>query len=127
MKYLFLFLSFVVFSCCQSDRNGQSKLTADAFESMLKKDSTIQLLDVRTPEEFQEGHLAHAQNMNVEDANFGDKISQLDKNRPVMVYCLKGSRSANAADQLSTIGFLKVYDLQGGIAAWNKAGKSVVK
>lgn len=105
--------------------NGQNKLAPDAFETMLKNDTTVQLVDVRTPDEFQSGHIAGAKLINFQSADFAEKIAQLDKNRPVMVYCAVGGRSANAAKQCSKMGFSKVYDLKGGITAWKEKGKAV--
>ncbi|MFN0033993.1 MAG: rhodanese-like domain-containing protein [Saprospiraceae bacterium] len=127
MRYLYFLLALVGPSCSPSPANGQSKLSPDAFEAMLKSDSTIQVVDVRTPGEFQGGYIAGAQNLNIHDAGFAGKIGQLDKARPVMVYCAAGGRSANAASQLSKMGFPKVYDLAGGMGAWESAGKAVKK
>jgi rhodanese-related sulfurtransferase len=113
MKYLFLLFSILGLSC--------------AFEAMLKTDVTVQLVDVRTPDEFQSGYIAGAQNLNIQDADFAKKIGQLDKTRPVLVYCAMGGRSAKAASQFSKLGFPNVYDLKGGMTAWKAAGKPVEK
>jgi len=125
MRLLSLFFLILGLSCSPNTARGQNKLSPDAFEAMLRPDSSIQLVDVRTPDEFKSGHIAKAQNLNIYDADFARKIGQLDKNRPVMVYCAVGGRSANAASQFSTLGFTKVYDLKGGITAWKSAGKAV--
>ncbi len=122
MRYTIFFLSLLAFSCTA---NSQNKLKPDAFEQMLKSDATVQLIDVRTPSEFQGGHIDGALNLNIQDAEFAQKMEQLDKNRPVMVYCAKGSRSADAATRFNKAGFPKVYDLKGGITAWQSKGKSV--
>jgi rhodanese-related sulfurtransferase len=60
-------------------------------------------------------------------SDFAQKIAKLDKNRPVMVYCAAGGRSASAASQFKKLGFAKVYDLDGGMGAWKKAGKKTVR
>ncbi len=125
LRTLLLLLTISGLSCSPSTANGQNKLTADAFEAMLKSDSTIQLVDVRTPGELQSGYIPGALNLNIQDADFALKISQLDKNRPVLVYCAVGGRSANAASQFSKLGFTKVHDLKGGITAWKEKGKAV--
>jgi len=127
MRLLSLLLLVLGLSCSQNSANAQNKRSPDVFEAMLRLDSTIQLVDVRTPEEFKSGHIAKAQNLNIQSADFVKKISQLDKNRPVLVYCAVGGRSANAASQFSALGFTKVYDLKGGITAWKSAGKAVEK
>ncbi len=126
LRTLLLLLTISGLSCSPSTGYSQNKLTPDAFEAMLKSDSTVQLVDVRTPGELQSGYIAGAQNLNIQEADFSKKISQLDKNRPVMVYCAVGGRSAKAASQFSSLGFTKVYDLKGGITAWKSAGKAVV-
>lgn len=125
LRTLLLLLTISGLSCSPSTANGQKKLTPDAFEAMLKSDSTIQLVDVRTPGELQSGYIPGALNLNIQDADFALKISQLDKNRPVLVYCAVGGRSANAASQFSKLGFTKVYDLKEGITAWKEKGKAM--
>lgn len=101
-------------------------LNTDAFEKMLKTDKTVQLVDVRTPGEFAGGHIEGAVNYDFYATDFAQKISKLDKKRPVMVYCAVGGRSGAAAEQLKKSGFTKVYDLDGGMDAWKDAGKKVV-
>ncbi|HEY1120964.1 MAG TPA: rhodanese-like domain-containing protein [Haloferula sp.] len=86
-----------------------------------------QLLDVRTPEEWKEGHLEKAKLITLSKEGFVEKVkAELDPKKPVLVYCKSGGRSAKAAKQLREAGFT-VYDLDGGITAWQKAGKPVVK
>jgi len=127
MRYVFLLLSILGLSCTENTVDAQNKLTPDAFEALLKRDTTIQLVDVRTPDEFRSGYLAGAQNLNIQNADFVQKISQMDKSRPVLVYCAVGGRSVKAASQFSGLGFLNVYDLKGGMTAWKAAGKPVEK
>ena len=86
-----------------------------------------QILDVRTPEEWAEGTVKEAIKMNFYDANFQEQLKKLDKTKPVYVYCKSGGRSGKAADQLQKMGFTSVYNLLGGMGAWNSAGKEVVK
>lgn len=91
-----------------------------AMYDVLKEAPKAQLIDVRTDEEFGASHLKNAQNICVTDSDFREKASFLDKNKPVYVYCKKGGRSAKAAKVLKELGFTKIYDLQGGITAWDK-------
>lgn len=127
MRILYLFLLLIGLACSQNTLDSQNKLTPDAFEAMLKQDPSVQLVDVRTPEEFQGGYIAGAQNMNIQDDDFTEKISYLDKSRPVLVYCAVGGRSAKAASLFTKLGFPTVYDLKGGMTAWKNAGKAVKK
>ena len=115
----FCFLS--LFSC-----KGFKDLSVNEFETMLSQDRTVQLLDVRTPEEFADNHLPGAINIDWRGEGFSEKAQKLDKDRPVMVYCRSGRRSAEAAATLDGIGF-KTYNLKGGILAWTAGGKRVTK
>ena len=94
------------------------KLSAEDFKSRLESFDDIQLVDVRRPEEYAEGYLKNARNINFYDGDFIDQmIEDLDKSEPVYLYCRSGGRSGKAATKLSEEGF-KVYDLQGGILDW---------
>ena len=86
-----------------------------------------QIIDVRTPEEVTEGYIKGAENINIYDPNFEANISKLDKNKPVYVYCKSGGRSGNAMSKMEELGFMEVYNLEGGIGAWNNAGNVTVK
>ena len=94
----------------------------DVFESVvsgsLLKNDDIQLVDVRTPEEYSEGHLDRAVNINWYEADFTDQFDKIDKNETIYVYCKAGGRSAMAQEKLNAIGFKKVVNLEGGYDAW---------
>lgn len=100
-----------------------SEITADEFEKKITPD--VQLIDVRTPEEFSQGHLKGAINLNINSVDFKNRVSGFDKNKPVLVYCLSGGRSASASAFLVDNGFKEVYNLQGGIMKWDAAGKAL--
>jgi len=90
-------------------------------------DVGIQLLDVRSRDEFDDGHIAGAQLVDVNESAFVERaMAVLDIQRPVAVYCRSGRRSSRAANQLAAQGF-KVTNLDGGIMAWEDAGKALVK
>ena len=97
------------------------------FKQQIETNPKAQLIDVRTPGEFNAGHLQGATNVNIGDADFMDKMAKLDKTQPIFVYCAVGGRSANAADKLAAAGFTDVYDLKGGITRWTNEGLTVVK
>lgn len=124
MKNIFLSLSvlLIVACSCVKAQEGVNLVDSNKFEQEIKE-PTSQIVDVRTPEEFAEGHIAKAVNMNVNDTDFESKIATLDKEKPVMVYCRSGVRSAKAAGILKEKGFKQVYDLDGGIIGWNEANK----
>ncbi|MBC7863542.1 MAG: thioredoxin, partial [Bacteroidia bacterium] len=106
---------------------GVVKLEAEQFKNKIDSAKNFQLVDVRTPEEFKDAHLKHAFNNNVMDSTFSKKSESLDKNKPVFIYCKGGSRSANAAQILNKAGFKTIYDLNGGIMAWNNKNLPVEK
>lgn len=83
------------------------------------------VLDVRTAEEVSRGHLADATHLDIRDPRFGNRAALLDKTKPVFVYCAAGSRSAKAAAWLTEHGFTQVYNLDGGIRAWEAGGLPV--
>lgn len=88
----------------------------------------VQLLDVRTEQEWNAGHLEKAVRVPVTEEGFVEKAkAALDPTKPVLVYCRSGNRSEKAAKLLREAGFSKVHELQGGIVAWQAAGKPVIK
>jgi rhodanese-related sulfurtransferase len=91
-----------------------------AMYDVLVNDTSAQLIDVRTQDEFAVSHLKDAQNICVTDTDFKQKVAHLDKAKPVYVYCKKGGRSAQAAKILEELGFTQVFDLQGGITNWQQ-------
>ncbi len=94
-------------------------LAADPPEDLL-------VLDVRTPEEFAEGHLDGATLVDFYDADFADQLAELDPDRPYLLYCRSGSRSGQALDLMAQLGFRDVANIDGGIQAWQRAGFDVV-
>lgn len=78
------------------------------------------LLDVRTPEEYAEGHIEDALNIDFWGDDFEAQIQELDKATPVYVYCKSGGRSGQAMDLMAELGFSEVYNLDGGYKAWSK-------
>ncbi|MEG1553743.1 MAG: rhodanese-like domain-containing protein [Rikenellaceae bacterium] len=121
MKIKKLFMSLLaILICsisCAQNNNVSELLPPEAFSDFIVGEG-IQLIDVRTPEEFAEGHIGKAVNINYNDVNFEEHTSNsLNKTLPVAIYCRSGVRSHNAAAILFKNGF-KVYELQGGILSW---------
>ncbi len=118
-KILFMLLAMLGLNngCMNARDNNFSNTDVDGFSKLLQ-DEKVQLVDVRTPEEFAEGHIPGAQNINVKSSDFVASVEKrLDKSEPVAVYCRSGKRSAEAAAILSKEGY-KVINLSGGILAW---------
>ena len=84
-------------------------------------------LDVRTPAEFAAGHVPDATNLDFYSPQFRGELQNLDKNKSYVVYCHTGNRSGQATALMHSLGFKHVYDVQGGIAAWEQAGLPVTQ
>ena len=116
MKKLFsLLLAATSLVGCQSNTAFKSVDVQQFAEVIANKD--VQLVDARTPEEFSEGHIPGAVNMDVKSENFDTQIAQLDSSRPVAVYCRSGRRSKLAAERMVNAG-LQVTELSDGILSW---------
>ena len=103
------------------------RLDPQNFDKKLKDSKNPVLVDVRTPGEYAQGHLATAVLIDIYSDDFKSRVSKLDKSKPVFVYCKAGSRSSSAANELSEMGFKEIYDLSGGIIAWQQANKPTEK
>ena len=101
-----------------------SSLSASDFAAAAKLPNTI-LLDVRTPSEFAAGHIAGAVNLDVQSATFPQMLTTLDPAKNYAIYCHSGNRSKAAMTAMQQNGFSHLFDLAGGIGAWQSAGGPV--
>lgn len=97
------------------------RLDVAAFREAVARPGTV-VLDVRTPQEFAQGHLPGAVLADVNAPDFASRIAALDRSRPYAVYCRSGNRSQVAVDALRQAGFSQLVDLTGGILEWTAAG-----
>lgn len=111
-------MSVTQISGCNSNDNIIS-VSASEFDKEIKADS-VQLLDVRTPQEYADGHIDGAININVQSKDF-QKLAEkeLSKDSTILVYCRSGRRSLEAAKILTNLGY-RVINLKGGIIEWKK-------
>ena len=93
----------------------------------LRKDPKVVVLDVRTAEEFADGHIQGAINLDIRGGKFAETLAGLDKTKTYLVHCAVGGRSAKACGQMDGLKFEKVLNLSGGITAWEAAGHKPVK
>ena len=122
------FTAFVLLSLCLSCTPKQSNavfLSADEMKDIMAMD-TVQLIDVRSLEEFREGHLKGAQNL-IYDSEFDQKIKSLDKSKPVAVYCRTGRRSEECSKLLEEAGFEQIYQLEGGLTEWQYKDELIIE
>lgn len=115
-------LILLILSACTNGQNANYGLTVNEFNDKLKQTPNAQLIDVRTSGEFAGGHLENAINCDWNGDNFESQIKELDKQKPVFVYCLSGGRSASAASSMRSAGFKTVYEMNGGMIKWRAAG-----
>ena len=127
MKKLIAVLGVSVFfltGCGSSSESTTNQGVAEFAKTV--SDSSVVVLDVRTPAEFMSGHLANAINSDVEGAQFNSDVAKLDKSKTYAVYCRSGRRSAIATDEMSKLGFKTLFNLEGGTGAWSAAGQTLV-
>ena len=101
-------------------------LSVEEFARMAADSKNI-VLDVRTSNEFQAGHLPRAINLDVNSPDFAERAKQLDKGQTYLVHCAAGVRSVKACEKLNELNFPKLYNLPGGFKAWEKSGQPVEK
>lgn len=106
-----------IFSFFKNVSNNIQSVNAVDFKTIIA-DKEVQLVDVRTAEEFAGGTIQHAQLADIYARDFKQKIEKLDKTRPVAVFCHSGARSYQAALLLAQKGFEKIYNLKGGMMMW---------
>ncbi|TSE09863.1 rhodanese-like domain-containing protein [Aquimarina algiphila] len=125
---LVTFFSLLLFNCKQvEDKSSTIELiTVEEMDSLLEM-RKVQLIDVRTPSEYADGHIDGASNIDFRDDNFEALIAKVDKTKPVAVYCGRGGRSGKCSAYMKKAGFTKIYDLDGGITEWKFKGKQIVK
>lgn len=117
LKYLYIVLLYS-FASCNNDNNNL--VSAIKFSEIISNDKSVIIIDVRTPDEFNKGHLKNSLNVNWFDENFDENLNIFSKDLPVMVYCLSGGRSSKANERIKSLGFKNVYELDGGILEWRK-------
>lgn len=118
----FVLLGFIfccITACTQSrTAAGQELITWQAYTKMSQQQIDFQLVDVRTPKEFAAGSIEGAINIDFYADDFEAQLEQLDKTRPLVVYCKRGGRSNKTATRCKEMGFEKVYDIEGGYDKW---------
>ncbi len=126
MKKIVIFLvllvvATIIVSYYKKTKSDAKVVSAEDLQPLLQLDN-VQLIDVRTPKEFKGGHIENAQNINFLSPAFTENIKKLDKNKPLIVYCRSGKRSAKSIKKLFEAGFTEIYDLEGGIIKWKQKG-----
>ncbi|SFT97969.1 Rhodanese-related sulfurtransferase [Algoriphagus locisalis] len=128
-KILVLVIAFALVnvSFAQAQSSKVKALNPSEFEGLMKNKGAVRVLDVRTADEMSEGYLPGAINIDFKNENFKSEIAKLDKRRTYLIYCKVGGRSGEAAKMMREAGFTHLYSLDGGIDAWQEAGKPIEK
>jgi len=123
-----LLLYFILFLTNCGNMKSFVNIAPDEAEKLIKANIDnphFILLDVRTPEEFNDGHFTDAINIDFRAQDFADNIDKLDKGKTYLVYCRGGVRSAKAMSLMKENGFKSVYNLEGGLLRWHAENRSL--
>lgn len=128
MRSIYILILVALVGCGSPAGNNEASsevhdLDAAAFNEKVKEG--VVLIDVRTPEEFADGSIGGALNMNFNDGSFEKSLESLDKTKEYALYCGAGGRSAKAAALMKSKGFTQVNNLAGGIQSWKASGLPV--
>lgn len=116
--YILLFV-FTTAGFAQNSAGDIKVITPEKFRQEIQREG-IQLIDVRTPKEFEEGHIDGAKNIDFLADDFLQNFTEeVDKDKPVYLYCRSGNRSAKASEKLKAAGYKNIIDLEGGYKAWS--------
>ncbi|WP_425391674.1 rhodanese-like domain-containing protein [Ekhidna sp.] len=123
MRMLFVF-TFLV-SCASASQSSIEQIDAEKVVQLVEKGVTI--VDIRTPAEYQSGHIPGVIHIDFLNKVFLDSMQSLNKGEPVIIHCASGGRSAKAAKMLQEAGFDKIYDYSGGFKDWSSRGLKIEK
>ena len=116
-------------ACAQNTENSNAdvkNLSASEFKDQITA-AGIQLIDIRTPDEYNQGHIDGATLINFYAPDFKEKMNMLDKSKPVLIYCRSGNRSGKSVQILKDLGFQKIVNLRSGIIDWQRNGYELVR
>lgn len=125
MKKVIATLASVLLLAGCSTSPSAMELSVSEFSSKVTEAGVI-TLDVRTPGEFNEGHIEGAILVDFQSGNFENEIASFDKSKTYAVYCRSGNRSGQAVKVMRDAGFTDLYNLDGGVIDWASAGLSLV-
>ncbi len=125
MKKYFSLLVFslviVLSPSCSAQSESEGKggdVEVTQAKDLIEAKKITTIIDVRTPGEVKQGKIEGSVNININDADFKEKIEALPKDQSYLVYCKSGGRSARAAKIMTEMGFEEVYNMKGGYGAW---------
>ncbi|GAB4239376.1 MAG: rhodanese-like domain-containing protein [Ekhidna sp.] len=122
-RFLYLFLIYFVCLACQ--QSGTTIITAEELKQ--KQQEGTQVVDIRTKNEFDSGHIPGALHIDYSQPDFAKRMEALGKETPIIIHCAKGGRSGRAMSILKEAGFVNVYDYSGGFSDWKQRGEKIEK
>lgn len=122
----FFTMAIAILSLSACAQQSGEEVAPDKAQEMMSNDDVV-VLDVRTPDEYNTGHIANAQHIDYYSENFKQKVAELDKGKTYIVYCRSGARSGKSQEIMKSLGFEKVYNLKGGVMAWFDENKPLTK
>ncbi|MCC6722524.1 MAG: thioredoxin [Bacteroidia bacterium] len=122
MKQYLSIYSIVILLLCYSCKASNNEILSPKEFSEIVKQKDIQIIDIRTPEEFSTGYIENAKNIDFYDPEFKEKMNKLDKNKALAIYCKSEGRTKEAIKVLDKDGFVKIYMLKGGLLMWEHQG-----
>lgn len=126
---LFMVMSVFLLTSGTSELMAQDaqvkNVSAEDFNKIIKEGNG-QLVDIRTPQEYNAGHIKDAIMIDFYSPEFKNKMAQLDKNKPLYIYCRSGNRSSHATTLLQQFGFKEIVNLKNGIIDWQRMGLKLV-
>ena len=126
-KFIALILVLILSSFTSIDAQNKIEVNSKKVNKMIRRDKKLIVLDVRTAEEFNEGHIKGAINIDIRQPDALEKIDKLDHNAKYIVHCRTNHRSKTASDHMIQSGFKTVYQMMDGITGWNQNKLPVVK
>ncbi|WP_372753029.1 rhodanese-like domain-containing protein [Mariniflexile sp.] len=131
MKHLFLLILVLISvfgtSCKETGAQNQVSHVSPNEAYQVMKDTLVQIIDLRTPAEFEEGYLKNAINIDVMASSFSKEIKQVDSLKPILIYCRSGNRSEQSLAVFLKAGFTKIYHLEAGILGWEAAQLPILR
>ena len=122
---IFIILSAVVFtSACAQQKEEAAvvrHVAADEFKAVIENGEG-QLIDIRTPREYQMGHIPGASTIDFYSSSYSSELAKLDKSKPIYIYCRSGSRTSKSVALLKSLGFTEIVNLKHGLIDWQRSG-----
>ncbi|MEZ7495423.1 rhodanese-like domain-containing protein [Leeuwenhoekiella aequorea] len=119
MKFILSLIIITAFTLGVNAQNSKHQILNKATYQDSLVQPNVTLIDVRTSEEYESGHLDKAQNIDfLNEELFITEIEKFDKSQPIYIYCRSGNRSGKAATLMQELGFQTIYDLEGGYLNW---------